>query len=376
MKNLTLTLRLILLYVAVLLITPSSLSAQVVGQGLGTSKPIPEAPKPTKEEKKEAKEELENPEPQDRVLYLLENMNLEEKIAQLMFVRINGELSPNTVDSNLLQYLPPGGIVIPSLGRPDTMIDYTQVLQQLSGKAKFPIPFFIAGDAFTHLDSDTRNVNRFLTMPTRLAMGAAGKSNERTQLFNTLADDLKRTGFTMHLGPDLSMSNTLGVNRQSIYTFGNSPSSTADVAYELGEAFSSHDVLWAPQGFPGGSANRSGAGDSVMMTPSSVYLERDGFPYLAAIQAGAAVIHVGNTLVQQPDGSMLPASVSPITITTLLKGSLGFKGLALAGPIDTASMISKFEPEKATLLALQALLTRLSRRFLWLKIKRVYFPLS
>jgi len=249
MINHSLGIRLLFFVVALFILLTPPLSAQVVGQGLGTSKASPKVPKEIKREQKKEREEAL---PTDRVIELLSTMTLEEKIAQIMFVRIVGELAPNTADTNLIRHIPPGGLVIPGLNRATTMIDYSQVIHRMTGDAKNPIPFFIAGDAFAQVDSMKKGSGRFMPMPTRLALGASGKSVDRLELFDRLADSLSRVGLNTHFGPSLAMSNTFGVGSSSLYTFGNSPTMTADIARELGESFKKHDIIWIPQGFPAG----------------------------------------------------------------------------------------------------------------------------
>lgn len=340
--------------VALFLIVPLRLSAQDVGQGLGTTTLIPEEELTKKEVKKEVKLEAEAVMSSNVVERLLESMSLEEKLAQLMFVRVNGELALTTMDTNMLKHLPPGGVMVPELSSSRTMMDYARTIYQMAGKTKNPVPFFIAGDAFTHLDTDTKNINRFLKMPTRLAMGAAGNSDDRAELFDILADDLSRIGINTHFGPSLAMANALQLDSNSIYTFGNNPKMTADIAHQLGRAFKKHNVLWCPQGFPGGGANRMDGGEPVLIGANNSYLERDGYPYLAALQTGISMMHVGNTLVKDEEGYMLPASISSNTITTLLKGSLGFEGLVIAGPMDSLGMLNKYNPEEASLQSLRS----------------------
>jgi beta-glucosidase-like glycosyl hydrolase len=355
MIKITLFHRLTFLCLVFTLALSTSLSAQTVGQGLGKSSTTP--PKTKEEIKQEVKEEIEKELkklPSDPVLLLLETMTIEEKVAQLMFVRINGELAPTTIDTNLIRNIHPGGIIIPKMGNSNTVIDYTQILRRMSSQADTPVPFFIAGDAFQTLDNRTQNATRFMPMPTRLAISAAGSNDDRVKLFEALAENLDRVGINTHFGPSLSLTNTLGLGPSSIYTFGSNPEAIATIARELGEAFNKHNITWVPQDFPGGSSNRSGGAEAVLMTPKSHYIDRDGFPYLASIQADAPLIHVGNTLVPNEKGIMMPASMSKATITTLLKGSLNFKGLIVAGPVNTPNMLKRYSPEKAAYNAIKA----------------------
>ncbi|MFP6582228.1 MAG: glycoside hydrolase family 3 N-terminal domain-containing protein [Candidatus Hydrogenedentota bacterium] len=341
------------------LLLPLSTNGQQVGRGLGATQPVQApAPQPVEIDIESPEEEV----PLDPKVELEENriesiisaMALEEKISQLMFVRLNGEFTVDPLDVELLSKVPPGGVLLPSIGYAGTAADHTKSIQVLATRTPHRIPYFIAGDGFATSDRAGADMNRFIQLPSMLSISAAGINENTKTLFGMIADDLNRLGINTHFGPSLSLSGSLENNVTGVNTFGDHSPTTAAFSSELYRAFDEHKVLWMPTGFPGGEMNRVGNQPAVMLTAGKYYIERDGLPYFMAIRDGAPMMHVGNTLAPMIDGASRPSSVSRKVITTLLRGSLDYDGLVIAGPIDSTYMLSKYEPETAAALSLTA----------------------
>ncbi|HIA48960.1 MAG TPA: PKD domain-containing protein [Candidatus Hydrogenedentes bacterium] len=321
--------------------------AQVVGQGLDASPKIPQTT-PTQETP-----DLQDDQTDD-VKAILDSLTLDQKIMQLMFVRLSGVLAPSSVDSKLLEMLTPGGIILPEIGSASSTIEYVELVRKFEAANPGSIPFFIAGNAFAPTDSEVKNSNRFLNMPSMLSLSASGENEDAKELFHTVADNFHRMGLNTHFGPSLTLASDLNNSLGSLYTFGDDPATTANAAGSLLTAFYTNDILWMPSGFPGGEANRTGNGPAIMLTPGPHFIERDGLPYFIAIKHGVPIIHVANTLAPTIDPDMKPASVSRKVITSLLKGTLDYKGLVISGPMDGPYILTKYEPEAAAVQSIVA----------------------
>lgn len=343
----------------VCLVISLSTSGQLVGRGLGATRPV-QAPtaqpveidieSPEGDVALDPKVEFE----ENRIELIIGAMALEEKISQLMFVRLNGEFTVDPLDVELLSKVPPGGVLLPSIGYAGTVADHAKSIQVLAARTPHHIPYFIAGDGFATSDRAGADMNRFIQLPSMLSISAAGISENTRTLFGMISDDLTRLGINTHFGPTLSLSGSLDNGVTGVNTFGDNSPTTAAFSSELQRAFDKHKVLWMPTGFPGGEMNRVGNQPAVMLTPGKYYIERDGLPYFMAIRRGVPMMHVGNTLAPMIDGASMPSSVSRKVITTLLRGSLDYDGLVIAGPIDSTYMLSKYEPETAAALSLTA----------------------
>lgn len=345
----------ILLTLAVVSTVSVPVSAQQVGGGLGTSttvEPTPENVPETPQGPEEKTEEGVAAVPD--VIAMLDAMSIEEKIAQLMFVRLNGNLAMHSVDREFVRTFSPGGVMLPVVGGAKTTYEQTSAIRALAPSSKHRIPFFIAGDGFAPSDNAGREMNRFILAPTPLTMAAAGVNEATEEFLDEFADGFARIGMNVQFGPSLTLSGDATNPYASLNTFGDSPEFTSAFGDALHAAFSKHGITYMPTGFPGGEANRSGAEPAVLLTPGPHYLERDGAPYLAAVQNGVPLLHVGNVLVPTFEEDSSPASLSKRVISMMLRGTLGYEGVVVAGPIDTPQMLTLHGPPESAEMALEA----------------------
>ena len=89
------------------------------------------------------------------------------------------------------------------------------------------------------------------------------------------------------------------------------------------------------------------------VTASRTALERDLVPFAAAVRAGAPAVLVG-TAVYPAYGSTLPAACSRSIVSGVLRGELGFRGVAFSDDLDTAGVRKLLSPGEATVRAVQA----------------------
>lgn len=344
-----------LLLAACITLTAMDSGAQQVGGGLGASQDEPEAPPESDALEEESDDNAESEGDDSRAVdAIIEQMSIPEKVSQLMFVRLNGNLSLTSADRELLTNLPPGGVMMPIVGEALTTSAYTQSIQALTVRTRHRIPLFISGNGFAQSDNAGRGANRFVLAPTLLTMAAAGISAPTTEFIDRFAEGTSLVGINVHFGPNLSLSGDTVNHVTTLHTFGDSPEFTADITGELMNAFRKYGVEKMPAGFPGGNANRVAADPAVLLTPGKYYLESDGLPYFMAIQNGAKLIHVGNTLVPTLEEDSRPASISRRAIKVLLRGTLQYDGVVVAGPIDSPQMIRRYDPEISALGALES----------------------
>ena len=125
------------------------------------------------------------------------------------------------------------------------------------------------------------------------------------------------------------------------------------MADEIASATAESGLIFSPRGFPGGGQSRTEVSPGVLLTPKSQLRGRDLLPYEHAIEAGAQMLHVGNTLVPTLDKDAL-ASLSPYVMRQLIRDILDFEGVVVAGPMDAPAVSRLQDSSTAAVLALQA----------------------
>lgn len=311
--------------------------------------PTPKAPaaKPKPEEKLE-----EGVLPKLSVDEALEKLSLHQRVAQLLLVTLQGDIQPNAGDLKYLKEYTPGGVIVRQAGLPTEAQIYVSRVRGVESINN--IPLLVGCDLYGLARANRGLPSQFVQLPSLLSLAAAHDSGATERFAKILATHMHGMGFDLSLGPSLELAPTIKDAVGTIYTFGSDPAFAADAGATLIEALTAAGVSAAPMGFPGGGANHRPKEPAVLLTARNELAQRDALPYANAIAHGARVIHVGNTLVPTIDKSGLPASLSPLVITQLLREEMGFEGLVIAGPLDAEEVARTHDPAEAALRALDA----------------------
>ena len=279
---------------------------------------------------------------------------LREKTAQLMLVTLGGFYGPSEEDSKLLKSYTPGGVVIPAITRPGYAADYIELLRSASIEGRRGIPLLIGTNVYSLIGGERAASNSFVQLPSLLSLAAARAPGSAARLGGLLGDCLTAMGFNLNLGPSLELAPTLPGARGTVNGFGSSAAFAAEAGGALVEALAEKGILAMPMGFPGGGANKTATSPATLLTPGARLAEEDLLPYARAIEHGVQIIHVGVTLAGTIDPESRPACLSPAVMRDLLRGTLGFKGLIVAGPVDAPDIRRVYDPAQAALMALDA----------------------
>jgi beta-N-acetylhexosaminidase len=276
------------------------------------------------------------------------------RVAQLMLVTLEGLLKPSQEDIQLLQQCPPGGVIIPSLSSPRDASTYIATLRGLPIEAKAGIPLLIGANVYNLPRDPGLPTSEFAPLPSLLSIAAASDLEATRRLGQVLADQLAAMGFNLNLGPALDLAPKLPEAVGSIQCLGSDARAAADAGGVLVETLTAGHILAMPTGFPGGGANRVGSSPGTLLTPGPRLAQEDLLPYAKAIEAGAPLIHVANTLVPTIDAESRPASLSSTVMRDLLRGKLHFEGVVVAGPMDSPDIERQRPSFQAAIEALNA----------------------
>ncbi len=283
-----------------------------------------------------------------------EGMVLRARVAQLMLVTLQGMFAPNEEDLAFLKQFTPGGVVIPVVVKPQDAADYVTELRKMPLESVSGVPLLIGANVYDLPRHDRGAPTTFAQLPSLLSIAASADLDATKRLAGLTADHLKTMGFNLNLGPALDLAPALSGVVGTVQNLGSNPKFTAQAGGCILETLDANGILSMPMGFPGGSANHTPKSPATLLTPSARLAETDLFPYAQAVEHGAKLIHVANTLVPTVDTESRPASVSPVVMQTVLRGGLKFDGVIVAGPMDAADIKRLFEPNEAAVQALRA----------------------
>lgn len=166
--------------------------------------------------------------------------------------------------------------------------------------------------------------------------GARNDFNEAFNIGKTIGADIRSMGFNVDFAPvadvNISPTNELG-NR----IFSDDPEVCANMVAGVVKGLNSSGAAATLKHFPG-----LGAEDGNSHTEKEIIIDRtldqlrstEFVPFKSGINAGADFVMVGHQKVSS-FGDDLPADLSYTAVTTMLRGELGFRGIAIT---DAQSM--------------------------------------
>ena len=297
-----------------------------------------------------------------RAKALLEDMTLEEKICQMLFVTpeaLTGYTtvtqSGNATKSSLEDY-PVGGIIyfssnLITMDQTQEMIDNIQnFARERSGFGLF-IGVDEEGGSVARL-ADNLGTTEFEDMS---VYGAQGDTQKAYEIGTTLAKDLKSLGFNVDFAPvaDVLTNEDNEVVRDR--SFGSDAGLVSSMISQEVKGFVDNGVLCAPKHFPGHGSTGGDTHDGFAASDRTLEeLQACDFkPFQAAMEAGAPMIMVGHMTMTAIDGDN-PASMSSAVVTGLLREQLGYQGIIITDALNMGAITNLYTSGEAAVQAISA----------------------
>ncbi|HYN51286.1 MAG TPA: glycoside hydrolase family 3 N-terminal domain-containing protein, partial [Thermoleophilaceae bacterium] len=201
---------------------------------------------------------------------------------------------------------------------------------------------------------DGGEFNSLAGLPPSLVPADIAASKEAAALAQDTAKTLRGLNVTGVLGPNadvgLASGSALGAR-----VYSDDPEEVSSYVDAVIEAYRRERLFGAVKHFPGLGA----ADQSTELGPASVGLdleglrERDLLPFRAAVRAGAPAVVLSHALYPVTDFTQ-PASLSRAVATDLLRGELGFAGVAITDDLADPAITTPYSVSDATLQALRA----------------------
>lgn len=268
----------------------------------------------------------------DPIQSLISRMSLKERIYQMFFVNpeqiTGGETVLTPID---LTDKPVGGILY--MGANLESVEQTR--DMISGTQANALLYNGIG-VFVAVDEEGGMVARCawkLGTTEFDGMAVYGERNDADEAFNigkTIGADIGALGFNVDFAPvadvDISPYNELGDR-----IFSSDPYVVANMVSNVVRGLNASGVAATLKHFPGlGAENGNTHTDSAIVIDRTLeQLRNEEFmPFKSGIQAGADFVMVGHQQVTA-FGDELPADLSYTAVTEMLRGELGFDGIAV-----------------------------------------------
>jgi beta-N-acetylhexosaminidase len=276
-------------------------------------------------------------------------MSVEDKVAQTMLLGYEGNGSTAGV-LGLLSQRPLGGIVV-------RRSNYTSTGQvtalagratDVARRANHVPPLIWApqeGGAFSAIPG----------APPADDPGNVGTARRAAQEAADSGRALGRLNLTGVLAPVVDVGTDPGTDALGPRAFSSQPTATAAFATAVVDAYKRTGMVSAAEHFPGlGAANQSPDDGLASVGLSLAQLRgRDLVPFAAAIRAGVPAIVISNASYATDD-FVTPATLSHAVSTDLLRGEMGFRGVAIADDLSQPGITTSMSVAAAAVQAIVA----------------------
>ncbi len=295
-----------------------------------------------------------SPTPDPWVNASLAEMDLKEKVGQLLLVAVNGdELSQNACKK--MQEVTPAGVFYQAgnVHTPGQLVDFTLQLQACAREGGMP-PLLISldheGEFLNHFDS---GVNNF---PTALALGATGDPENAYRASLASGDELASTGVNMVLGPVADVLLDLDNGVVSLRTYGGDPSQVSLFVRRSVAGYREAGLIAALKHFPGHGGSTGDSHSELVVDRARLSdLEASYLPsFRAGVEAGAQVVMFSHVAFPAINGGSVPSTFSE-PMVRLLREDLGFNGVIMTDNLGMKAVApTRSQIPDAALRAVQA----------------------
>ena len=286
----------------------------------------------------------------DWVDSVLNTLSLEQRIAQLMVVRVPLDLSGSQADdfARQMNALGVGGVCF-FVGTADRQAQLTRDFQ-----ASASIPLLVCIDAEWGLGMRLRDMYSF---PRNARFGELPPSADSIvwRMGEEIGRQCRMMGIHVNFAPVVDINSnpknpvigtrSFGTDRERVAQLG--------IMYALG--MQSQGVMAVAKHFPGhGDTDVDSHLDLPVINHSAAHLDSiELYPFRRMIEAGVDGMMIAHLQVNAYD-SLYPSSLSRPIVTDLLRNNLGFKGIVFTDGIDMKGITNTYRNGQAELLAVRA----------------------
>jgi len=281
-------------------------------------------------------------EPQNEYDDWLSQLTIEEKIGQLLMIRLPWhakEVNPKIRE--LMKDVPVGGIALfrdnmESTGQIQTLTKDLQALARL--------PLFIAID---EEGGRVSRVGKFYDKPTPPAyeIGKKGDTAVASATARVIAQRLSKLGINMNFAPIADIwsnpDNTVIGNR----AFGKKPDIVGEMVEATVRGFASEGVLSVTKHFPGHGDTKEDSHNQLAIYPHGRerFDQMEILPFIKASKAGTDAIMVGHiTTPAFKESEGLPVTFSAFWLQNILREAVGFDGLIITDGLDMRALTDNY----------------------------------
>jgi beta-N-acetylhexosaminidase len=189
-----------------------------------------------------------------------------------------------------------------------------------------------------------------------MALGAVRDTVLAYEMAKATALEARALGIQVAFGPVLDVNNNPANPVIGARSYSEDPALTARLGAAFVRGLQDHGVLATGKHFPGhGDTETNSHLALAMVSASRSRLDSvELVPFRAAVRAGVGAIMTFHGFLPALDSSGVPATLSPLVMSDLLRRDMQFDGLLFTDAMDMAGVIDRFGPVEAAKRAIAA----------------------
>ena len=282
----------------------------------------------------------------------MKHLSLDEKVAQLMFVRVPQTMNKKQQHEFEKNFTKRGvGGVCFFKGTAATQLELTKRYQNLSD-----IPLLITIDGEWGLGMRLTDCYSF---PRQMLMGALSYSNDTLiSLFGyEVGQQCHKMGITINFAPVCDINNNPQNPVIGYRSFGENKKRVARKSSLYAKALQDAGVIAVGKHFPGhGDTDVDSHLDIPVISHTKAYIDSvDLFPFKHLVNTGIRGIMIGHLQVNAYDNRPnMPSSLSERIVKPLLRDEMKFDGLVFTDGIDMKAVSNNYENGEGAIRAIRA----------------------
>lgn len=291
---------------------------------------------------------------EDKVLNIMNNMTIEEKIGQMLIIYDTHDV----VNDELIDFIneiKPSGFII-NQSNITTLSKTKKYISDLKSNSKIPL--------IISIDQEGGNVQRLQVLqdkkatyiPSMYELGKTQDTNLAYQVGKVMAEDMRVLGINVVNGPVCDIFSNFNNKVIGTRSFGSDKNLVADMCTSLGKGLEDNGIIAIYKHFPG-------HGDTIVDSHTSLpvinktyeeILNNELIPFKKAIETDAKIMMIGHIAFPKLTNEIIPATLSKKIITDLLKNQLGFNGLVMTDALNMGALKNNYTDKEIYVMAINA----------------------
>ncbi|MFP4698070.1 MAG: beta-N-acetylhexosaminidase [Eubacteriales bacterium] len=292
---------------------------------------------------------------------MLNEMTLEEKVAQLFIVDIDSlnegvtVVNINNKIEGLLEDYPVGGVIFFS----NNIIDISQTNNLINDlQKKSNLPLFVSVDEEGGIVSRiANNENMHATvLPGNEVIGKTGDTENAYKVGQILGKELKALGFNMNFAPVADVNTNPNNPIIGPRAFGSDPEKVGNMVAKMVEGIQNESVSAVLKHFPGhGDTSTDTHKETVYVDHNIERLREIEFaPFKMGMDANVDAIMTAHISMPNVTDDNLPATMSKQIITDILRDELDYEGLIITDALNMKAISDYYSMGEAAVNAIDA----------------------